>query len=240
MAKIKHNNFLDSVVSVLSEAKDAGVLHLYAEGSSFNGRHITISGKELYHFGTTGYLGLEQDERLKEGAIQAITNYGTQFPLSKSYISHHLYGELESLISQVYGHHIIITKNSTLGHMAVIPSILEDGDGVILDHQVHWSVQNAVTPLKLRSIPVEMIRHSNLEMLEDKIKKLQSTCTKIWYMADGVYSMYGDYAPVEELIRLSTKYPQLYLYFDDVHGMSWKGHNGNGYVMSMLRNCHTT
>ena len=235
MAKIKHNNFLDSVVSVLSEAKDAGVLHLYAEGSSFNGRHINIAGKELYHFGTTGYLGLEQDERLKEGAIQAVLNYGTQFPLSKSYISHQLYEELESLVSQVFGHHIIITKNSTLGHIAVIPSIIEDGDGIILDHQVHWSVQNAVNPLKLRSVPVEMIRHSNLEMLEDKIKKLQSTCNKIWYMADGVYSMFGDYAPVEELIRLSRKYPQLHLYFDDVHGMSWKGHHGNGYVMSILK-----
>jgi 7-keto-8-aminopelargonate synthetase-like enzyme len=235
MAKIKHNNFLDSVVSVLSEAKDAGVLHLYAEGSSFNGRHINISGKELYHFGTTGYLGLEQDQRLKEGAIQAIANYGTQFPLSKSYISHHLYEELEFLISEIYGHHIIITKNSTLGHMAVIPSIIEDGDGVILDHQVHWSVQNAVNPLKLRSVSVEMIRHSNLEMLEDKIKKLQSKCSKIWYMADGVYSMYGDYAPVEDLMRLSEKYPQLHLYFDDVHGMSWKGYNGNGYVMSILK-----
>ncbi len=235
MAKIKHNNFLDSVVSVLSEAKDAGVLHLYAEGSSFNGRHINISGKQLYHFGTTGYLGLEQDERLKEGAIQAVLNYGTQFPLSKSYISHQLYEELESLVSQIFGHHIIITKNSTLGHIAVIPSIVEDGDGIILDHQVHWSVQNAVNPLKLRSVPVEMIRHSNLEMLEDKIKKLQSTCNKIWYMADGVYSMFGDYAPVEELIRLSRKYPQLHLYFDDVHGMSWKGHHGNGYVMSILK-----
>lgn len=53
-------------------------------------------------------------------------------------------------------------------------------------------------------------------------------------MADGVYSMYGDYAPVTDLISLSQKYPQLHLYFDDVHGMSWKGPNGSGYIMSML------
>lgn len=235
MAKIKHNNFLDTVVSVMSHAKEAGALHLYAEGEEFNGRHIQVKGRKLFHFGTTGYLGLEQDPRLKGAAIDAINRYGTQFPLSKSYISHPLYAELESLVHDIYQHPIIITKNSTLGHMAVIPSIVNDGDGVILDHQVHWSVQNAVNPLKLRSVPVEMIRHSNLQMLEDKIKKLQSKCKKIWYMADGIYSMYGDYAPIEELIKLSEKYPQLHFYFDDVHGMSWKGKNGGGYVMSVLK-----
>lgn len=235
MAKIKHNNFLDTVVSVMSHAKEAGALHLYAEGEEFNGRHIQVKGRKLFHFGTTGYLGLEQDSRLKAAAIDAINRYGTQFPLSKSYISHPLYAELESLVHDIYQQPIIITKNSTLGHMAVIPSIVNDGDGVILDHQVHWSVQNAVNPLKLRSVPVEMIRHSDLQMLEDKIKKLQSKCRKIWYMADGIYSMYGDYAPLEELMKLSKKYPQLHFYFDDVHGMSWKGKNGGGYVMSVLK-----
>ena len=235
MAKVKHNNLLDTVVSVMTNAKESGALHLYAEGKSFNGREIQIKGKKLFHFGTTGYLGLEQDDRLKEGAINAIKAYGSQFPLSKSYISHPLYAELESLMYDIYGSPVIITKNSTLGHLGVIPSVVDDGDGVILDHQVHWSVQGAVNPLKLRSVPVEMIRHNNLEMLEDKIRKLQSKCQKIWYMADGMYSMYGDYAPIEELMQMSRKYPQLHLYFDDVHGMSWKGKNGSGYVMSILK-----
>ncbi|MCP9201312.1 bifunctional aminotransferase class I/II-fold pyridoxal phosphate-dependent enzyme/GNAT family N-acetyltransferase [Gramella sp. GC03-9] len=234
MAKIKHNNFLDTVVEVMTNAKDEGALHLYAEGESFNGRHIQIKGKKLFHFGTTGYLGLEQDLRLKRAAIDAIERYGTQFPLSKSYISHPLYEELEEKIRSIYGLPVIITKNSTLGHMAVIPSIVQDGDGIILDHQVHWSVQNAVQPLKLRSVPVEMIRHNRLDMLEDKIKKLSNRCNTIWYMADGIYSMYGDYAPIRELIELSVRYPQLHIYFDDVHGMSWKGKNGSGYVMSVL------
>jgi 7-keto-8-aminopelargonate synthetase-like enzyme len=95
MAKIKHNNFIDTVDEVLSGAKKEGVLHLYAEDKILTGRIIKIKGKEMFHFGTTGYLGLEQGTRLKEAAIAAISNYGTQFPLSKSYISHPLYSELE-------------------------------------------------------------------------------------------------------------------------------------------------
>lgn len=235
MAKIKHNNLLNTVIDVMTNAKNSGALHLYAEGEYLDGRQIQINGKKLFHFGTTGYLGLEQDERLKEGAIGAIRAYGTQFPLSKSYVSHPLYAELESLMSEIYQSPVVITKNSTLGHLGVIPTVVADGDGVILDHQVHWSVQSAVNPLKLRSVPVEMIRHNNLEMLEDKIRKLQSRCNKIWYMADGMYSMYGDYAPIKELMLLANKYQQLHIYFDDVHGMSWKGKHGSGYVMSVLK-----
>jgi len=235
MAKIKHNNFIDTVDEVLSEAKKEGVLHLYAEDKVLTGRTIQVKGKEMFHFGTTGYLGLEQDIRLKEAAIAAIQNYGTQFPLSKSYISHPLYYELESKIEQMYGIPPIITKNSTLGHLAAIPTLIRDEDAVIMDHQVHWSVQNACQLLKLRGIPVEMIRHSNLEMLEDKIRQLTTKCNKIWYMVDGVYSMFGDYAPIPELLALTQKYTQLNLYFDDVHGMSWKGKNGTGFVFDTIK-----
>ena len=234
MAKIKHNNFIDTVDEVLSGAKKEGVLHLYAEDKVLTGRTIQIKGKKMFHFGTTGYLGLEQDNRIKEAAIQAIRDYGTQFPLSKSYISHPLYAELESKIELMYGIPPIITKNSTLGHLAVIPTLIRDEDAVIMDHQVHWSVQNACQLLKLRGIPVEMIRHGNLEMLEDKIKMLASKCNKIWYMADGVYSMFGDYAQIPELVDLTKKYPKLHLYFDDVHGMSWKGKNGTGFVFDAI------
>ncbi len=230
MAKIKHNNFIDTVNSVISGAKNEGVLHLYAEDSFLNGRTLQIQGKQMYHFGTTGYLGLEQDERIKQAAINAIQKFGTQFPLSKTYISNPLYSELEAKIEKMYGITPVITKNSTLGHLAVIPTVVRDEDAVILDHQVHWSVQNACQQLKLRGIPVEMIRHNNLNMLEDKIKELVNRSGKIWYMADGVYSMFGDFAPIPELIKLTQKYPQLHLYFDDVHGMSWKGKNGTGYV----------
>ncbi|WP_127025090.1 aminotransferase class I/II-fold pyridoxal phosphate-dependent enzyme [Flagellimonas beolgyonensis] len=234
MAKIKHHNFLNTVHEVFTDAKEAGVLHLYAGGETLSGRTIEIGGGELFHFGTTGYLGLEQDTRLKRAAIQAIDKYGTQFPLSKSYISHPLYDELEQSIREMYGTPIVITKNSTLGHLGVIPSAVDDDDVIILDHQVHWSVQNAAKMLRSRSVPIEMIRHNHLEMLEDKIKKYRGVKKHIWYMADGIYSMYGDYAPVKELMALSDIYPQLHFYFDDVHGMSWVGKNGTGYVLDQL------
>src|SRR5688500_9855474 len=160
MAKIKHNNFLDTVDEVISDAKREGIVHLYAEDEALSGRQVKIKGKELFHFGTTGYLGLEQDQRLKNAAVEAILKYGTQFPLSKTYISHPLYKVLEEKVYAMYGDPIIITKNSTLGHLGVIPCVVRDEDGVILDHQVHWSVQSAVQMLKTKGVPLELIRHN--------------------------------------------------------------------------------
>lgn len=235
MAKIKHNNFLDTVNEVITDAANQGILHLYAEGEDLTGRTIGVGGNTLYHFGTTGYLGLEQDPRLKAAAVGAIQKYGTQFPLSKSYISHPLYSALEEKIGQMYGQPIIITKNSTLGHLGAIPSAVDDRDAVILDHQVHWSVQNACKLLKNRSIPVDMVRHNHLDMLEDKIKYHSRKRNRIWYMADGIYSMYGDSAPLHQLMALSEKYSQLHFYIDDVHGMSWAGRHGTGFVMDQLK-----
>jgi 7-keto-8-aminopelargonate synthetase-like enzyme/predicted N-acyltransferase len=238
MAKTKHNNFLDTVDEIFTDAKNQGVFHLYTEDEAYTGRHLQINGKKLYHFGTTGYLGLEQDERLKLAAVDAIMKYGTQFPLSKTFVSFVLYKELEELLHKMYKNPVLVAKNSTLCHLGSIPSIVRDEDVVILDHQVHNSVQSACQMLKPRGIRVEMIRHSNLEMLEDRIKSLRDKYTKIWYMIDGVYSMFGDVAPLPELIQLLDKYPQFHLYVDDVHGMSWAGEHGTGYVMSKIGTLH--
>lgn len=234
MAKVKNNNFLDTVHTVFSEARKQGALHLYAEDLELNGVTLTIDGKELVQFGSTGYLGLEQDLRLKEAAIAAIHHYGTQFPLSKSYVSHPLYEELESLVTKMYACPIVITKNSTLGHMGAIPAVVSDRDAIVLDHQVHWSVQAAAKQLKSRSVPIEMIRHNRLDLLEEKIKRLASKVEKIWYMADGIYSMFGDQVPMEALRELMQRYPSLHVYVDDVHGMSWKGPNGTGFIREQL------
>lgn len=232
MAKINHNDPFATINNVIENAKIKQAIHLYAEGEFLTGDSVTINGKKLWHFATTGYLGLEQDPRLKHAAASAIYNYGTQFPLSKTYISHPLYAEIEIKVNQIFGQLAIITKNSTLAHVAVIPQAVSNNDVVILDHQVHWSVQNACQNLKLRGIPVYMIRHNNMDQLESYLEKFGNKYSKIWYMADGIYSMFGDFAPVKDIKFLMSKYPLLHLYFDDVHGMSWVGEKGSGFIKS--------
>ncbi|MBC5772872.1 aminotransferase class I/II-fold pyridoxal phosphate-dependent enzyme [Pontibacter sp. KCTC 32443] len=234
MAKIRHNNIIDTVDAVLAVSKKKGIIHLHAEDEALSGNSLILNGKQVLHFGTCGYLGLEHHPALKRGAIDAIERFGTQFPMSRTYISNPLYRELEALIQEMYKVPVVISKNCTLAHQTTIPGIIRQTDLVILDHQVHASIQEAVKKLLAQGVAVEMIRHNNLEMLEECIKKQRNKYSRIWYMADGVYSMYGDYAPIKEMIALAEKYEQLYLYVDDAHGMSWAGEHGTGYVMSQM------
>ncbi len=238
MAQIKHNDIVDTVHEVFTIAKNKGSLHLYAEDEVIDSGKLTFHGKKVLHFATCGYMGLEHHPKLKEGAIRAIENYGVQFPMSKTYVSNPLYTQLESLVSKMYdGAPIVISKNCTMSHLATIPTIVKPAtDLIILDHQVHASVQQGAQKLLAKGGKIEMIRHNSMEMLEDMILKYRNKYEKIWYMADGVYSMFGDFAPIKQLIALAEKYEQLWLYVDDAHGMSWAGKYGAGYVMSQMDN----
>ncbi len=227
-----YHSFVQSVYQIAQDAARNGIAHLATQDEHFTNNSIKINNNLTTNFGSCSYLGLEFDKRLKEGAIDAINKFGTQFSSSRAYVSLGLYDELEGLFKKIFkGNHTLVTPTTTLGHIAAIPVLVKDEDAVILDHQVHSSVQGAVNMLKARGIHVDMIRHNNMEMLERKINELRPKYRKIWYMADGIYSMYGDGAPIKEIHNLLDKYEQLNFYVDDAHGMSCFGENGAGYVL---------
>ncbi|MEL6670672.1 MAG: aminotransferase class I/II-fold pyridoxal phosphate-dependent enzyme [Bacteroidota bacterium] len=234
MAKSRSSQHLHIVEQTLGRAAKEGLLHLMAEDFVANGRSVRVEDTDYVNFGSCSYLGLELDARIKAGTIDAVNRYGSQFASSRGYICTGLYGEAEALLGRVFNRPLILAPSLTLGHMSSIPVLVEDEDAVILDHQVHASVQMAVGPLRQRGVKVEMIRHNHMDMLESRIKKLQQTHKKVWYMADGIYSMYGDFAKLNELTELLNRYESFHLYIDDAHGSGWMGKYGAGFVHSQL------
>jgi 7-keto-8-aminopelargonate synthetase-like enzyme len=227
----KGNAFVDTVNQIVTYGVEQGILHLYTGDESFTGNRITLKGKAVVNFGSCSYLGLEFDPRLKRAAQEAIECYGTQFSESRAYVSLTLYRELEELLEKIFEAYPVITPTTTLGHIAAIPVLVGDEDAVITDQQVHNSVQTAVNLLKPRGIHVEILRHSRLDLLEERITDLQAKHAKVWYMADGIYSMFGDECPVREVYRLLEKYSALHFYVDDAHGMGIRGRYGRGSVL---------
>ena len=225
---------LNLIHEIVNSSREKGIAQLVTEDQQYNGRTITLNSKEVLHFGSCSYLGLELDERLKQGAIEAIQRYGIQFSCSRSYLACTLYKELETLTEKLFEAPIALSTSTSLGHHGVIPVIVEENDLIILDQQVHSSVQDAAYKMQARNIPVTVVRHNNLSELKKKLEELSPLHERIWYMIDGVYSMYGDFAPMKEIAALMESYPKLHLYADDAHGMSWKGKNGRGYVLSEL------
>jgi 7-keto-8-aminopelargonate synthetase-like enzyme/predicted N-acyltransferase len=231
MAKIVHNSIHDTINDLLVEAENRGVIQLKFNSESWEGDSMQVGSQLMRNFGTCGYLGLENHPSLIEKSIDFTRRYGTQFSVSRTYLASNKSDHLEDLLSSIFFNKPVITFTSTsLLHVAVLPCIIENNDVIILDQQCHVSIQTACQLLKAKGVVVDIIRHNNLEMLEDKILKYRDTSSRIWYMIDGVYSMYGDIAPILAINSLMKKYSQLHLYVDDAHGMSWAGTHGCGQI----------
>jgi len=236
MAKINHNNYVDTVTELAINAHRKKALFLTAEDTKNYPATVRVEGRELIPFNSNGYLGLEHHPTLVKRAIETIKNYGVQFPISRTFLNTDLVLELEAELSKIfYGRPLITYTSTSLAHISFFPSIIRRNDLIILDQQVHFSVQTAAHLMSHSGTKTTMVRHNNMDMLERFIKSNYEKHEKIWYMADGVYSMFGDLAPVERLNELLTKYPKLYVYADDAHGVGWSGTNGSGTIFEKLK-----
>lgn len=224
----------DLVNSNVELAKSYGILQLDLEGIGGNGRTLIIDGKDRMNFGSCSYLGLETDHRLVESAQKVIDEYGVYFSSSRSYLSIGYFVEAENLLAEIFGKPVVIALSTTLAHMALIPIVVGRNDHLILDQQVHSSISFSVKQAPVGPERIEKLRHNRMDYLENRLKKLCGTNDKVWYFADGVYSMFGDFAPLKDLAFLLEKYENFHLYLDDAHGMSWAGERGSGYVLSHL------
>lgn len=223
-----------TIYDVVNMGRQQRLLHQYAEDTVLDGKHLQLGGRELLSFGSCSYLGLETDPRLKEGVRRAVDRYGTQFSSSRAYLSAPPYTELEEKLSRIFGAHVLPVSTTTLGHLSAIPVICQEKDAILLDRMVHHSVQLAATQARAQGTHVELVRHGDWAALEKRISELAPLHRRVWYLLDGVYSMFGDLPDVGELKRLLAAYPNLHLYCDDAHGMSLAGLHGRGMHLSRM------
>jgi 7-keto-8-aminopelargonate synthetase-like enzyme len=213
-------------------AVSSGLIRLRVQEQAQTGESITIDGHEVLNFASCAYLGLNVDDRLKAGAIDAIERYGPVFSSSNGYTSIDLYTELEVKLKRIFGGHILVPTTTTLGHLSILPLVVTSDDLVLLDHQVHGSVQLTAQILRGFGATVRDVPHSDTAALSTTLKESASDYRRVWYLTDGIYSMYGDTAPVTDIVELMDAHPNLYTYFDDAHGVGWHGVHGKGLVLS--------
>jgi 7-keto-8-aminopelargonate synthetase-like enzyme len=226
--------FYELVSQTMQTAKDLGIGYLTTGSEGFTSNSVKINERSLVNFSLCDYLALSQDDRVKEGAIKAIRDFGVYTAVSKSYIQLKIYHEAEEYLSWIFNKPVLLFPRTTLAHMGVLPVITDPDDAIILDHQVHTSVRIGADLLKTYGCHIETIRHNRTDILEERINDLKYKYKKIWYLADSIYSTYGDILPYMELSRLLNQYEQFRLYVDDAHGMSWQGENGKGYLLNNL------
>ncbi|WP_448626771.1 aminotransferase class I/II-fold pyridoxal phosphate-dependent enzyme [Geodermatophilus sp. URMC 64] len=225
---------LDAVDEVVSDGVRRGLLHNDVEDAALDGRHVTIDGRRMVNFGSCSYLGLETHPALKAGVHEAVERFGTQFSSSRVYASAPLYRAVEETLSRLFGRGTIVTPSTTMGHLAAMPTLIGSRDVLLLDHQVHNSVQTAAKLVQAGGARVELIPHGDLRTLEKRLEGYRRTHRRVWYAADGLYSMYADLLPTRELDELAARHENLWLYVDDAHAVSWTGRHGRGHALEHL------
>ena len=215
----------------MADAIARGVGHLTAEDEQLGGRSLTLRGRRQINFGSCSYVGLETDLRLKNAACDAIARYGVQFASSRAYVSCPPYAELERLLGQMFDAPLVVAQTTTLAHFAALPVLIGGRDAVICDQLVHNSVQSVLPTLAAAGTSCRVVRHNRVDRLDQLVRALAARHRRVWYLADGVYSMHGDQAPLPALRELLARHEQLSLYIDDAHGVSWSGKHGRGTVL---------
>jgi len=233
MSKVRHPNIVDTIDEVIKSGIDRNLAHLSAD-KVISGRKLLIGDREVIHFGNCNYLGLEHHPDIIESSIQAIREQGIRLTMSRTYVSSGMYDELESLLNPLFGGYTLVAPSSTMLHLSTIPVLMGREDMILLDQQAHYSMIQAVQYLQHRGVASRTVRHNRYDLLEAFIQRYQNKYQKIWYVLDGIYSMYGDTPDLKALYALLDKYPSLHLYIDDAHGTSWAGKYGRGNVLSKV------
>ena len=210
----------------------AGVFRVRIEDADLRGDTIRVNGRTLLNFGMASYLGLNLDPRLKQGAIEAVSRYGPVYSSSTAFTSLPLYTVLEERLERMLGGQVVIAPTTTLAHMAALPLLVPQGSLVLIDVQAHESLRLTAQILVAMGSQLVSLPHNDVGALTAALE--QAPQESVWYLADGVYSMFGDVAPVARLAVLLNRYPHLHLYLDDAHGFGWAGKHGRGYVLGHL------
>jgi 7-keto-8-aminopelargonate synthetase-like enzyme len=229
----RYQRLLEITKSRIDAGVAMGVGRLRTEDDHLEGAMMTVGGQQVVDFGSCSYLGLNRDPRLAAAAADAIARYGTSHSSSTTYTALGLYSELETRLERMFGASVAVAPTTTLAHMAALPVLVLPDDAALVDHQAHASLQMAVDLLRGRGVPVETIPHNDVAALDTAIGRHRQA-NRVWYIADGLYSMYGDIAPAEEIHPLLDKYPNLHLYYDDAHGIGWQGLHGRGEILNRV------
>src|SRR6201997_5442721 len=187
---------------------------------------VEMEGQQRIMLGSNNYLGLTGDERVKQGALDALNRYGTGLTGSRFLNgTTDLHLELEDALTEWFGTEAALVF--TTGHQAnlgALGTILAPGDTVVADSGDHASILDGciLSQAKLRAF-----RHGRVDLLEKRLETATRDGGGILVVVDGVFSMEGDVAPLPEIADLCAKYGAR-LMVDEAHALGVLGARGAG------------
>lgn len=194
-------------------------------------RALAIAETDFVDFATTSYLGLDSDPAVIQACIDGLQSSGLHRYISRAFFSVKEYTLLEERLARIVGlPRAIVFPSVTSLHQTLLPLMTGGIKYVIADEQVHHSIHEALKACD--DVQVNFTPHNDLAAVESALKKKGSADDAL-ILADGVYSLEGEIAPIERLYDLAVQSGSL-LYLDDSHGFGVFGDRGEG-VLYRLR-----
>ncbi|HKE27160.1 MAG TPA: aminotransferase class I/II-fold pyridoxal phosphate-dependent enzyme [Bryobacteraceae bacterium] len=186
---------------------------------------VRIGKRKLLMFGSNDYLGLITHPKVKEAAAQAIKKYGSGCSGSRLLNGTlDLHVRLESELAEfVHKEAAIIFGTGFQANYATLSALTEKGDVMICDHNLHASLVEGALRSPARTM---RFRHNDLDHFERCLENCPPE-EKILIVSEGVFSMEGDIADLQGIVRLAKPYGAR-VYVDEAHGIGMLGPTGAG------------
>jgi len=210
--------------------------HLYRalnETVREDGIWIDRNGRQLLSFSCNDYLNLTQHPAIKQAAIAAVEEYGAGSGASRLVTGNHpLYAKLESRLAQFKATEAACVFGSGyLANTGIIPVLVGRDGLVLLDELSHACIYAGA---QLSRGTVVTFRHNDVLHVRELLSARRGEHDHAIIVTDGVFSMDGDLAPLNELLALAEEH-DAWLMSDDAHGL---GVLGGGRGSSFVGNSH--
>lgn len=221
-----YQNFKSHLDNQLDNIRTAGLFKNERIINTAQGTTIrTLNGGEVLNFCSNNYLGLSNDSQLIQAAKNALDNRGYGMS-SVRFIcgTQDIHKELEASISRFFGTEDAILYASCFdANGGVFEPLLTQEDAIISDSLNHASIIDGVRLCKAQRFRYE---NANMEDLEAQLKLSQSQRFRL-IVTDGVFSMDGNVAPLDQIYQLAEKYNALVM-VDESHSAGVVGKTGHG------------
>jgi len=185
----------------------------------------TIDGGEVLNFCANNYLGLANHPDIVAAAMDALKNHGFGMA-SVRFIcgTQDLHKKLERTIADFLGTDDAILYTSCFdANTGLFETLLDEHDAVISDALNHASIIDGIRLCKAKRY---RYAHADMVDLEQQLKQAMSCRTRM-IATDGVFSMDGDVAKLDQIVELAAKYQALVM-VDDSHATGFIGPGGRG------------
>jgi len=211
------------------DARSAGIYPYFKPFDYNDGPEAVIDGNRVTMFGSNNYLGLTTHPKVREAAVSAIGRFGTSMTGSRFVNgSMKLHGEFEEQIASFYGREsaLVFTTGYQV-NLSLGSALLGAEDTVaVVDRSVHASIYDGVRLGQAAGGRMVRFRHNAAVSLDRALSKLKANESAL-VMTDGVFSVEGDIAKLDELIPVVRKHGAR-LFVDDAHAFGVIGPGGRG------------